>query len=170
MSFRACGLAGAGRLETGRGSWKGFQIHCSSISSPTAAFCMNQGLKNPAACLFVRVMRFEPISPMILIWQGGLKDSGYPQVSQKRAVKQRRGRCPSCVCTCVCAPLCASEPARVCAYIRVRVQRSLDIRNPDRRTEKSVLTSCSAHGIIPCSIMFFPKSICLVFLPPSFSF
>lgn len=112
MSFRACWLAGAGRLEAGSGSWKGFQIHCSSTASPTAGFCMNQGLKSPAACLFVPIMRFEPISPMIFIWWGGLKDIGYLQVSQKGQLNSDVAGAPpegevavclhTCVCTCVC--------------------------------------------------------------------
>lgn len=59
-----------GRLGAARGSWKGSQVHCFSTPSPTAGFCMNQGLSNPAACLFVPLLTFEPIiSSLSLIWQ-----------------------------------------------------------------------------------------------------
>lgn len=70
----------------------------------------------------------------------------------------------------VCARVHVSKHARVCACIRACVQCFLDIKNPDRRTEKSVLMSFSAHRIIPCSIFFFFSSIHPLFLPPSFSF
>lgn len=59
------------------------------------------------------------------------------------------------MCIRVCARVHVSKPARVCACILVCVQCSLDIRNPHRRTEKSVLMSFSAHRIIPCPLSFF---------------
>lgn len=79
------------------------------------------------------------------------------------------------MCIRVCARVHVSKPARVCACILVCVQCSLDIRNPHRRTEKSVLMSFSAHRIIPCPLSFFffiihPFILCFFPLPSHFDY